>query len=274
MTDTTTGVVGVGQMGRPIVENLLTDDFSVTVYDPDPDAVAAAVEAGATSSDSLAEVGADADMVFIVVPTDNQVQDVCLGTNGLFDGMTEGDIVMNSSTYPSLPAKLQREAPNGVSVVDAPMCRGVAAAEQGEILFLVGGATDAIERCRPMLEACGEVTVLGGPGAGQVGKTANNLLLWITILGDYEALRLADRLDVDIDPVELRSILPKSSGDNWAIREGNWEGLQLAWPEKDLAIALDLADTADSPIPISGLASQLIKDLDVADLEQYYFDTD
>lgn len=272
MNDRTVGVVGVGQMGRPMVANLVEEAFDVVAYDPNEEAMAAAAHAGASAMDSPAEVGSNADVVLVVVPTDDHVRQACLGSDGLFEDMDEGCVVVHSSTYPSLPAEIQDDAPGQVSVVDAPMCRGVGAAERGDILFLVGGDDDAIERTRGVLETCGEVVVLGTLGAGQVGKTSNNLLLWISILGNYEVLRLADSLDIDVDPLKLREVLPKSSGDNWAVRRGNWENLRLSWPEKDLAIALDLADEADSPIPVSGLASQLIKDVDVEDLEPFYFD--
>lgn len=270
MTDTVIGVVGVGRMGGPMAENLLDAGFEVAVYDPDAAAAEALTESGAVVAGSPAEVGENADVVLVVVPTDDHVREACLGEDGVFEGMEEGCVVVTSSTYPTLPSELQSAATEGVTLVDAPMCRGAVAAERGDVLFLVGGPEDGIERCRPALSTCGEVAVLGGLGAGQVGKTSNNLLLWISILGDYEVLRLADSLDIDVEPSKLREVLPKSSGDNWAIREGNWEGIRLTWPEKDLAIALDLADEADSPVPMSGLASQLIKDLDVPDLEPYY----
>jgi 3-hydroxyisobutyrate dehydrogenase-like beta-hydroxyacid dehydrogenase len=266
------GVVGAGDMGLPMIRNLLEAGFEVSVFDPDPGATDAAEAAGATVYDSTESLGTAAEVVFVVVPTDDHVRAATTADGGLFDSMTEGIVAINSSTRPGLPADIQSEAPAGVDVIDAPMCRGAVAAEAGNILFLLGGTDTAIERARPAFEVCGEVEVLGELGAGQVGKTSNNLLMWISILADYEVLRLAEQLPVEVDPMRLREILPKSSGDNWAIRRGNWEGLRLSWPEKDLAIALDLADEADAAIPMSGLASQLMKDLDVPDLEPYYFE--
>lgn len=266
------GVVGAGDMGLPMIRNLTDAGFDVIAFDPDPDASAAAAQAGATVAETTTDLGAAADVVLLVVPTDDHVRAACTGEQGLFASLESGVVAVNSSARPTLPADLQSTAPDGVAIVDAPMCRGAMAAEAGEILFLVGGPAEAVERCRPAFETCGELELLGGLGAGQVGKTANNLLMWISILADYEVLRLAERLPVDVDPLKLREVLPKSSGDNWAIRRGNWEGLRLSWPEKDLAIALDLADEADAAVPMTGLASQLMKDLDVPDLEPYYFE--
>lgn len=266
------GVVGAGDMGLPMIRNLLDAGFDVSAFDPDPGASDAVDAAGATTYDSVAELGDATEVVFVVVPTDDHVRAATTADGGLFETMTDGVVAINSSTGPHLPAEVQEQAPDGVDVIDAPMCRGAMAAEAGEILFLVGGGEAAIERARPAFEVCGELEVLGQLGAGQVGKTSNNLLMWISILADYEVLRLAEQLPVDMDPMRLREVLPKSSGDNWAIRRGNWEGLRLSWPEKDLAIALDLADEADAAIPMSGLASQLMKDLDVPDLEPYYFE--
>lgn len=259
-------------MGLPMIRNLLEAGFDVSAFDPDPEAADAADAAGATTYDSVAALGGAVDIAFVVVPTDDHVRAATTADGGLFDSMTEGVVAINSSTRPELPADVQADAPEGVDVIDAPMCRGAMAAEAGNILFLVGGRDAAIERARPAFEVCGELEVLGELGAGQVGKTSNNLLMWISILADYEVLRLAEELPVEVDPMRLREVLPKSSGDNWAIRRGNWEGLRLSWPEKDLAIALDLADEADASIPVSGLASQLMKDLDVPDLEPYYFE--
>jgi 3-hydroxyisobutyrate dehydrogenase-like beta-hydroxyacid dehydrogenase len=265
------GVVGAGDMGLPMIRNLLAAGFDVSAFDPDPGAADAAEAAGASTYDSLAALGAAVEVAFVVVPTDDHVRAATV-EGGLFDELSEGVVAINSSTRPELPAEIQADAPAGVDVVDAPMCRGAKAAEAGNVLFLVGGPEAAIERARPAFEVCGELEVLGELGAGQVGKTANNLLMWISILADYEVLRLAEQLPVEVDPMRLREVLPKSSGDNWAIRRGNWEGLRLSWPEKDLAIALDLADEADAAIPMSGLASQLMKDLDVPDLVPYYFE--
>lgn len=269
MSIQTVGIVGIGRMGLPMARNLLETDFDVIVSDPDSEAVKQAVAAGAMASDSLSELGQKSDIVMITVPTGDDVQAVCSGDDSLLEGMTNGIVLVNSSTRPDLPKILQQEVPPSVSVVDAPMCRGEAAAKAGEILFLVGGDSEAVSRCVPALEACGEYTRLGETGAGQVGKTANNLLLWINVLADYEVLRLADALNVD--PLALRDVLPESSGDNWAVRRGNWENLNLTWPEKDLAIAMDLADEAATPIPLTGLASQLMKQLEVSDLSDYYF---
>lgn len=271
-TTSTIGVIGAGDMGLPMIQNLVNAGFDVAAFDPNEEASAAAAEAGAAVEDSPAAIGATADIVFLVVPTDDHVRAATTATDGVFEGTDECIVVINSSTRPELPDELQSAAPEGVTIIDAPMCRGAMAAESGEILFLVGGPSEAIERCRPAFEACGELEVLGGLGAGQVGKTSNNLLMWISILADYEVLRLAEQLPVDVDPLRLREVLPKSSGDNWAIRRGNWEGLRLSWPEKDLAIALDLADEANASIPVSGLASQLMKDLEVEDLSEFYFE--
>lgn len=265
------GIIGVGRMGLPMAKNLLAENFEVIVSDPNPNARESAADAGATIADTAAEVGSEADAVLVTVPTGDDVLQICSGPEGLFGEMDEGVVIINSSTRPDLPELVQEEAPPNVGVVDAPMCRGEWAAQQGEILFLVGGEEADVSACEPIFSVCGEMTVLGELGAGQVGKTANNLLLWISLLGDYEVLRLAESLDVD--PHKLREVLPKSSGDNWAIREDHLENIQLTWPEKDLSIALDLADETDSSVPMTGLASQLMKDLEVEDLQPYYFDS-
>lgn len=269
MSEKVIGVVGAGRMGLPMAKNLLEAGFEVIVADPNPDARTKAREAGAIEAESLASLGNRADIVLITVPTDDDVQEVCSGDDGLLAEMEEGTLVINSSTRPDLAGIIQEEINGSVSVIDAPMCRGEAAAKRGEILFLVGGDESIVSNCETVFDTCGEYTRLGDVGAGQVGKTANNLLMWISVLGDYEVLRLAEGLGVD--PLALRDVLTKSSGDNWVLRRGHLENMNLTWPEKDLAIAMDLADEAAKPIPMTGLVSQLMKDLEVSDLEDYYF---
>lgn len=266
------GVIGVGNMGAGIIDHLVSAGFDVSAFDVDETARDRAGELGATVRESAAELGRSVELALVVVPAEVHVRAVCTGDDNLFEDFGDGYVAINSSVSPSLPEEIQDLAPPNVEVLDAPMCRGAIAAKEGNILFLLGGPEDAIERCRPAFEACGETIRLGPLGAGQIGKTANNVLNYIAVLGDYEILQLAKQSDVDIDPTNLREMLPHSSGDNWPVRKGNWENLRLTWPVKDYDIALEYADERGVSLPMCGLASELIKDLEVSDLEEFYFE--
>ena len=126
-------------------------------------------------------------------------------------------------------------------MLDAPICRGRFAADEGTLLALVGGKADVVERGRAIYGCfCSDYAHLGEVGHGQVGKTMNNLLLWINAVGLIEAGRLAESTGIDL--VKLREALLMSSGASDALKE--WDMISFTWALKDMQIVADLTDKA------------------------------
>jgi 3-hydroxyisobutyrate dehydrogenase/2-hydroxy-3-oxopropionate reductase len=151
----------------------------------------------------------------------------------------------------------QRAQTHGVDVLDAPICRGRFAADDGTLLALVGGKPDAVERGRAVYRTfCSDYVHLGDVGHGQVGKTMNNLLLWINAVGLIEAGRLAETTGIDL--VKLREALLMSSGASDALKE--WDMISFTWALKDMQIVADLTDKAGLSLPITGAIKELVKD--------------
>jgi 3-hydroxyisobutyrate dehydrogenase-like beta-hydroxyacid dehydrogenase len=120
----------------------------------------------------------------------------------------------------------------------------------------------ALERaCAPFAEA---VVHVGDVGAGQVAKTANNVLLWACIRADVEAQRLARALGVQ--PAKLRAALAHGSGANRPLAE--WGRHRLRWPHKDLEVALEIAHEAEVDMPLVSALPQLMAELGVEDLRE------
>ena len=118
-------------------------------------------------------------------------------------------------------------------MLDAPICRGRFAADEGTLLALVGGKADVVERGRAVYGCfCSDYAHLGDVGHGQVGKTMNNLLLWINAVGLIEAGRLAETTGIDL--VKLRDALLMSSGASDALKE--WDMISFTWALKDMQI--------------------------------------
>jgi 3-hydroxyisobutyrate dehydrogenase-like beta-hydroxyacid dehydrogenase len=245
----TAGVVGLGAMGRPAAEFLAASPFETFAYDVDEAALEAIGTKGATPTSSLREIAERSTVVFVFVPSDDDVRTVCLGEDGLLAGARPGSVIaICSSALPDTCHSIAAAgAERGVDVLDAALTGGVRGAEAGEINLLVGGDEQVLERIRPLLEPwCKSVHHLGDLGAGQVGKTVNNLVHWAQISAINEALRFGQRLGVA--PSKLREALTDGPTDSRTLRE--LEQMRFTWHKKDLANAFAMAQTVEPPIEL------------------------
>jgi 3-hydroxyisobutyrate dehydrogenase len=144
----------------------------------------------------------------------------------------------------------------GMGVIDAPVCYGLEGARDGTLASLVGGAAKDVKKARPVL-ACYSRAVhhLGELGAGEIGKTLNNMLHWAHCIANYEALLLGKVYGLDAQ--KLRQTLVQCPGTNGTL--ARWDGTKFTWQEKDMDIALDLAQKRKLPLPFFGQVDQMIK---------------
>jgi len=262
MTDTAKeriGLVGAGSMGLAMLKHLLKHGYPVVVCDIDDKQLSKAHAAGAAVVQAPAEVARAADFVIIAVGYDDEVNAVALGTDGLIARLAPGAIIaVSSTTKPDTVKALdQRARERGIDLLDAPICRGRFAADEGTLLALVGGKSEVVERGRAVYRCfCSDYEHLGDVGQGQVGKTLNNLLLWINAVGLIEAGRLAETTGIDLG--KLRHALLMSSGGSDALK--GWDHVSFTWALKDMQIVADLADKAGLSLPITGAVKELVKE--------------
>lgn len=243
MSDTA-GVIGLGFMGMPIVSHWIEDGWDVVAFDIDEEKRAEAAEMGAETAESPEELAEKADVVMVIVGTGDQVEAALFSEDGVETGLSGDEAVIVSSTvHPRRPGEWDEDL--SAPLVDAPIARGNAIAERETTVF-AGGEDDAVERVRPLLEAISEyVYHLGPVGTGEMGKTANNHLLWACHTANYDALRLAKAFGVDTE--KLRAGLKESSGFNYALNR--WEKASGTWAEDDLRIVFEMADEYDVDVP-------------------------
>ena len=258
------GVVGLGAMGRPAAEFLAASEFDTFAFDLDPDALQAIGEKGATPVSSLQELAERSTVVFVFVPSDDDVRTVCLGDDGLLAGAQPGSVlaICSSALPETCEAIAAAGAERGVDVLDAALTGGVRGAEAGKINLLVGGEEQVLDRIRPVLEPwCGSVHHMGALGTGQVGKTVNNLVHWAQISAINEALRFGQRLGVA--PAKLREALKDGPTDSRTLRE--IEQMRFTWHKKDLANAFAMAQTVEPPIelPVAATAREAMLSITV-----------
>ena len=256
------GMVGLGAMGKPIAQFIARGGFDTVAYDLDPNASAE----GVRIVNGLDEV-AQADVVIVIVPTDEDVKNVIAGDNGLIANGHEGMIVVvSASVKPVTVQELNAIAEkSGMHVIDAALTGGVRGAESGEINLLVGGNKDVADRAGPVFRAfCTNYHVLGDVGAGQVAKSANNLIHWAQIVAIDEAFRMAEGLGVD--PTGLRAALEQGPTDSRTMRE--IEFMRFTWYVKDIEIAKELAGAIGKDLPLATLSKQLMDGITIADMRK------
>jgi 3-hydroxyisobutyrate dehydrogenase-like beta-hydroxyacid dehydrogenase len=157
--------------------------------------------------------------------------------------------------------------PHRVDVLDAALTGGVRAAQAGTINLLVGGDAAVLERIRPSLGPwTGSVHHLGALGAGQVGKTVNNLCHWGQLSAIVEALRLGRALGVE--PTLLRAALLDSPVASRTLKE--MQLMKLTWHAKDLANAFRMAEPVGQPLPVAHVVKEAMEHITVQDIADLY----
>jgi len=253
------GIVGVGRMGQAIAKHLMRHGYSVIAQDIDEKAMNAVREAGARTVATPAEVGKEATFVIVAVGYDDEASAVMLDKGGLLESMVPGSVISLSSTCTPDHVKMlaEKAEAKAVDLLDAPICRGQRAADEGTMLSMCGGKASVFERALPFLKTySSDVVHLGDVGAGQFGKALNNFLLWVNGVALIEAGRLSEANGMDL--VKLRDALLISSGASDALK--NWENVSFTWALKDMQIFIKMADKAGLSLPIAGAVKELVKD--------------
>ena len=229
--------------------------FDVRVYDIRKVATENIAKKGAKKAESLDQLGRDCDLVVVMVGYDHQVRQVVTDLTEI--GKKGAVIVIAATSHPDLIIECGEIAKKrGNSVIDAPVCFGLGGARDGTLASLVGGKADDVEKARPVLECYSRaVHHLGELGAGEIGKTVNNMLHWAHCIANYEAILLGKVYGLDAQKV--RETLLQCPATNGTL--ARWDGTKFTWQEKDMDIALDLAQKRKLPLPFFGQVDQLIK---------------
>ena len=254
-----TGMIGLGAMGLQFARHMARKGFDVAGYDIDADAVRRAENDGIRHRASLVEIGKHAEIAVVMVATDAQVDDV-VERSGLLGALATGSVIcIASSVAPETCRRLAAlAAAKNIGVLDTPVVLGQEAADNGTCTIYVGGEERWFLRALPVMQAFGgEIIHLGDIGSGQIAKMINNMLLWATMVANFESLTLAKTLGMDV-PL-LAAALNKGSGANWSL--SRWGKSTGKWAEKDMDHALELAQAAKVPMPLSGLVDQLVKNI-------------
>jgi 3-hydroxyisobutyrate dehydrogenase-like beta-hydroxyacid dehydrogenase len=246
--------LGLGIMGRPMAANLVKAGHEVTTWNR---SAGKEVE-GARAAASPAEAARGAEVVWMCVSDTQAVEQVLFGPDGIEQGLERGAVVVDSSTIaPSATVRnAERLRARGNDYVDAPVTGSKIGAESGQLIFIVGGAEDTVERLKPLFAAMGKLMVrVGETGKGQSAKIAMNLMIAMTYEGFAEALTLATKLGVKAEKLlELINASMVRSGvveykAPFVLKRDFSPNFPLRLMHKDIRLMLDAAREARVKLP-------------------------
>ncbi len=260
------GFVGLGIMGVAMARNLLAADYGLVVYNRTRTKAELFAGHGAEVADSPREVAERSGVVVTMLPGPPEVGEVVAGEDGLLEGAREGSLIVDMSTSsPLLARELYRAAKNrGVGMLDAPVSGGDVGATDGTLSIMVGGEEEDFQRARPLFDAMGETVVhVGGPGAGQVVKACNQVVVALVIEAVSEALVLGSKAGV-----KAEKVIEVLSGGLAASRVLEVKGEKLLshdfepggkveYHRKDLGIALAAGREYGAVLPATAVVDQM-----------------
>ena len=256
--------LGLGRMGLPTAGFAVRKGFDVHGYDPVEQKRQELRALGGVPEAELGKALAAADQVAIMVGQESEVDHLFRSEQGILARCGKGTLVLvNSTVSPSFIVGLEAHAvAAGIQILDAPLCRAEMAARSGTPLALTSGNSQNHRAALPLLESfCSDVFYVGDRlGMAQVAKTVNNMILWATVVANYEAFSLAESWNLNI--TELRKVLETSSADNWSLRM--WDKVnEMPWSIKDMDIASRIAAQSGVHLPLSELVRALVANLPV-----------
>ncbi|HEY8610643.1 MAG TPA: NAD(P)-dependent oxidoreductase [Roseomonas sp.] len=263
--------LGLGVMGAAMAANIAKAGFTLAVHNRSRGKAEALEAAGAGWAATPAEAARGAVCVGLCLPDTPDVEAVLFGPDGVAQGVAPGTVVIDFSTIAAAPAagfarRLLEE--RGVYLLDSPVSGGPGGARDGTLTCMIGGDPAAFEAARPFLEAVGKtLTHLGPPGAGQVCKSANQLMVAATMQAVAEALALGRK--AGLDPMAMRQALLGGSArsfvmENHAKRiiEGTFQpGFRAELMRKDTRLSLAAMRDHGVFAPATAMAAQMMEAL-------------
>ncbi len=262
------GFVGVGAIGRPMARNLARKGFDVILCDVErarADAVAA--EIGASVAAWPADLVPGCGVIVVMVPDAPEVEAVCFGERGIAAGGPRDLLVVNTTTMDPARSRAvaERGLRHGFRLLEAPVTRGVAGAEAGQLCYFIGGDPADLERARPVLEAMGtDLRHVGGIGEGLAMKLVHNVIsiTTSTLLGEAIALgtrwglskrqMLECMKDCNADSFQFRLKLPRMIDGDFG------PGFAIDLAHKDLTIVLAIAGRLRTCLPLAATAREAL----------------
>ena len=265
MAQTRVGWIGIGVMGRSMCGHLLKAGHRVCLFTRTREKAADLLSGGASWCDTPAGVARESDMVFTMVGFPSDVEQVYLGKEGILSEARPGSVVCDMTTSePSLAVRIHGEAGRrGVASLDAPVSGGDVGAREAKLAIMAGGDRETFEKVMPLFQKMGEtISLMGGPGAGQHTKMANQIVISGNMIGMVEALLYTHKAGLGMEA--MIDIVGKGAASSWSLnnlgrriaRSDFNPGFYIKHFVKDMGIALQEARRMSLSLPGLALVNQ------------------
>ena len=253
--------IGLGVMGYPMAGFISKAGHDVTVFNRTKAKAEKWVkEYKGKAADTPAEAAKDSDFIFTCVGNDDDLREVSIGKNGLYNTAKKGAVYVDNTTASALVAReLYKAAKDkGFDFLDGPVSGGQAGAESGKLTVMLGGDEAAFKKAEPIIACYSQkAKLLGGPGSGQLTKMMNQMCIAGTVQGLAEALNFGINAGLNIDDVV--ETISKGAAQSWQMDNRSKTmvidkfdyGFAVDWMRKDLKIAMEEAKRNGSPVPIT-----------------------
>jgi len=266
--------VGTGVMGSAMAGHLLEAGYPLVVHNRSREKAESLITSGAEWAESAGAAAASADITITIVGYPHDVEQVYLGPSGIVDEAPAGALLIDMTTStPTLAVRIaQTAASRGLITLDAPVSGGDVGARNATLTIMAGGEREGFERALPLFETMGKTySYMGGPGAGQHTKMANQIGIAGTMLGLIEALQYARAAGLDLERVH--AALAGGGANSWSwgaygpriLANDFTPGFFVKHFVKDLRIAIEEARALDLVLPGLELAERLYSRLMEAD---------
>lgn len=262
------GVIGLGNMGSGLARNLIKGGFETTGLDMEKPRMAAFEKMGGKTASSVAEVGANADAVYVMVMNGDQAKSVILDKDGLLAAMERGGAVILTSTIKPREARELADAMkhSGIHLIDSPVSGGFAGAQEGSLTMMAAAPDGVLDEFSPVMKAVSATIHRVGehPGDGQTMKACLQSLIGSIFSATFEACVLAAKAGVKGEDL-YRVFSTSGAGcnatntalENIIDRKFENTGSAIGTMHKDLTISLDLAQELGVPMHTASSAMQI-----------------
>ena len=263
--------IGLGVMGFPMAGHLSKEGYNVTVYNRSEEKSKLWIKNHiGTYSTSIKEAVSESDIVFSCVGNDTDLREITLGTDKAFSSMKPGSIfIYHTTTSSDIAVELFKTAKElNINFLDAPVSGGEVGAVKGELTVMIGGENSIFEKTKSIIAAYAKnITLIGGPGKGQIAKMVNQICIAGLIQALSEAISFSEKSGLDTKKV-LDAISQGAAG-SWQ-RSNRGEtmvdrkfdfGFAVKLMRKDLGICLDHAGNNNISLPITSIVNQFYAEI-------------
>ena len=263
--------IGLGVMGYPMAGYISKAGHSVTVYNRTASKADKWLkEYKGLKAETPAMAAENSDFVFTCVGNDNDLSEVTIGKDGIYNSLKKGSVhIDNTTASAEIARKLYKNSKaHGWGFLDAPVSGGQAGAENGALTVMIGGDEDDYNKAKEIIDCYSKkMKLLGKAGSGQLAKMVNQICIAGLVQGLSEGINFGMKAGLNME--DVIEVISKGAAQSWQMDnryktmiDDKFEfGFAVNWMRKDLKIALEEAKKNNSLLPITKIVDEYYGDV-------------